>query len=700
MSKSQDDLFASTEPAASSVQSSSDLKSELESLHSQINHHNYRYYVLDDPEVPDAEYDRLMGRLREIESANPECITPESPSQRVGAEPLSHFDQVSHERPMLSLDNAFDDEDMLGFNRRIVERLNKAGVSVEGEQVEFACEPKLDGIAVSVLYRDGKLVRGATRGDGSTGENITQNVRTIGSIPLQLIGEGWPPVLEVRGEIYMPKAGFEALNERAIADGEKAFANPRNAAAGSLRQLDPRITATRPLEMCSYSVGLVEGWDLPNRHTEVLEQLQQWGFKINPEMQMAANVEDCLTYYQRILQKRDQLNYDIDGVVFKVNHLDYQEQLGFVSRAPRWAIAHKFPAQEEITQLLDVEFQVGRTGAVTPVARLEPVFVGGVTVSNATLHNRDEIERLGIKVGDTVVVRRAGDVIPQIVSVVESKRSSDASDIVFPERCPVCDSPVETVPGEAVARCSGGLVCEAQSKQAIKHFVARKAMDIDGLGDKLVDQLVDEKLLHDVAGIYTLDAESLAKLERMGDKSASNLIVAVEKSKQTTLPRFLYALGIREVGEATARSLAHHFGSLDSLMAADEESLQTVDDVGPVVAHFVAEFFQQDHSCEAIRALQNAGVTWPDIEVAEQAEQPLAGQTWVLTGSMETMGRNEGKEKLQQLGAKVAGSVSKKTSTVVAGPGAGSKLKKAEELNIPVLDEEAFISLLKEHNCL
>ncbi len=540
-------------------------------------------------------------------------------------------------------------------------------------------------------------MRGATRGDGSTGENITQNVRTIASIPLQLIGDDWPPVLEVRGEIYMPKAGFEKLNEKARENDEKAFVNPRNAAAGSLRQLDSKITAQRPLEMCAYSVGLVEGWSLPTRHTEVLTQLQFWGFKINPEMVAVPSVDGCLEYYQRILQKRDQLDYDIDGVVFKVNDLELQGKLGFVARAPRWAIAHKFPAQEEMTKLLDVEFQVGRTGAVTPVARLEPVFVGGVTVSNATLHNRDEIERLGVKIGDTVIVRRAGDVIPQVVSVIESKRSGNVRDVIFPELCPVCDSPVEIAPGEAVARCSGGFICEAQRKQAIKHFVARKAMDIDGLGDKLVDQLVDENLLHSVADIYHLKMESVAELERMGEKSAQNLIAAIEKSKVTSLPRFLYALGIREVGEATARSLAQSFGSLDNLMAASEERLQQVDDIGPVVAHFVAEFFQQSHNIDAVRALTSGGVTWPDIEVVE-SEQPLQGQTWVLTGTLESMSRDAGKEKLQQLGAKVAGSVSKKTTSVVAGPGAGSKLKKAEDLDIPVLDEAAFLELLEQYD--
>ncbi|WP_428818427.1 NAD-dependent DNA ligase LigA [Microbulbifer sp. MCCC 1A16149] len=658
-------------------------------LHDILNRANYEYYVLDTPELPDVEYDRCLRELQELESEYPQLITSDSPTQRVGAEPLAAFTQIRHEMPMLSLDNAFNDEEMEDFDRRIRDRLNS------NAPVEYACEPKLDGIAVSLLYRQGILERAATRGDGTVGEDITQNVRTIYSVPLKLLDGDVPPVLEVRGEIYMPKAGFDALNEKARAAGEKGFVNPRNAAAGSLRQLDSRITAQRPLELCVYSVGIVEGGDLPERHSEVLEQLNRWGFRINSEMAVAEDIQACIEYHRKLGEKRAQLPYDIDGIVFKVNSIPLQRRLGFVARAPRWATAYKFPAQEEMTRLLDVEFQVGRTGAVTPVARLEPVFVGGVTVSNATLHNRDEIARLGVKVGDTVVIRRAGDVIPQVVSVVESRRPQDARDIEFPAHCPVCDSPVEATPGEAVARCSGGLICSAQRKQAIKHFASRKAMDIDGLGDKLVEQLVDEGLLKSVSGLYHLSLEPLTGLERMGEKSAQNLLDALEKSKSTTLPKFLYALGIREVGEATARNLARHFGDLEHLMQADSEALQQVDDVGPVVAHYVAEFFEQPHNLEEIAALQQAGVHW-EAEVQEEGSQPLAGQTWVLTGKLETLSRSEAKDYLQRLGAKVAGSVSANTHTVVAGPGAGSKLNKARDLDLPVLDEEGLMAMLRE----
>ncbi|WGL17413.1 NAD-dependent DNA ligase LigA [Microbulbifer bruguierae] len=657
-------------------------------LHDILNRANYQYYVLDSPELPDAEFDRCMRELQQLEAEFPALITPDSPTQRVGAAPLAAFDQITHEMPMLSLDNAFSDEELEDFDRRIRERLNSPA------SVEYACEPKLDGIAISLLYRDGLLQRAATRGDGSVGENITQNVRTIHSVPLKLLASDVPAVLEVRGEIYMPKAGFAALNEKARAAGEKLFVNPRNAAAGSLRQLDSRITAQRPLELCAYSVGLVEG-DLPERHSDILEQLNRWGFRINSEMAVVDDIKGCIDYFRQLGDKRAQLPYDIDGIVFKVNSIPLQKRLGFVARAPRWATAYKFPAQEEMTRLLDVEFQVGRTGAVTPVARLEPVFVGGVTVSNATLHNRDEIERLGVKIGDTVIIRRAGDVIPQVVSVVEIKRPADARDIEFPTHCPVCDSPVEATPGEAVARCSGGLICSAQRKQAIKHFAARRAMDIDGLGDKLVEQLVDEGLLKSVSGLYHLSLPPLIALERMGEKSAQNLLDALEHSKHTTLPKFLYALGIREVGEATARNLARHFGDLEHLMEADTEALQQVDDVGPVVAHYVAEFFEQPHNLEELAALQQAGVHW-ESEKQDTSAQPLAGQTWVLTGKLETLSRNEAKDYLQRLGAKVAGSVSANTHTVVAGPGAGSKLNKARDLALPILDEEGLMAMLRE----
>ncbi len=671
---------------------------EVAQLSQQLNQHNYLYYVLDDPQIPDAEYDRLLQRLKQLELDFPQLQAMDSPTQRVGAEPLSAFGSVAHEVPMLSLDNAFDAGDMRDFNKRLHERLGRPQEQV----IAFACEPKLDGIAVSLLYRDGVLVRGATRGDGTSGEDITQNVRTIPSIPLRLLGQGYPEVLEVRGEIYMPKAGFEAINERARAQGDKPFVNPRNAAAGSLRQLDPRITAERPLQMCAYSVGWVEREDdpLPDEHTELLYALNRWGFLINREMAAVEGIEACLDYYQSLAGKRSQLAYDIDGIVFKVNSRELQQQLGFVSRAPRWAIAHKFPAQEEMTRLLEVEFQVGRTGAVTPVARLEPVFVGGVTVSNATLHNRDEIERLGIRVGDTVVIRRAGDVIPQVVSVLRERRPSDASEIHFPDHCPVCESPVETLDDEVVARCSGGLICGAQRKEAIKHFVSRKAMDIDGLGDKLVEQLVDQQLIDGIADLYSLESDRVAALERMGDKSAQNLLAAIEASKSTSLARFLYGLGIREVGEATARNLAKHYGKLEALQQADQEDLQSVDDVGPIVAHFIAEFFQQPHNLEAIEALRAAGVHWPDQQPVQAESLPLAGQTYVLTGTLEQLSRAEAKNKLLDLGAKVAGSVSAKTHCVVAGPGAGSKLTKAQDLGLDILDEAGLLVLLRDLGAL
>jgi DNA ligase (NAD+) len=671
---------------------SPEIKARVAELREQINDHNYRYYVLDEPEIPDVEYDRLMNELKKLEADHPELVAPDSPTQRVGASPLTAFSTVRHEIPMLSLDNAFSDEEIADFNRRISQRLKGDRLQAT-EDIEFACEPKLDGIAISVIYENGVFVRGATRGDGETGEDISQNVRTIPSVPLRLRGSGFPKILEVRGEVYMPKASFNALNEYARKEGQKTFVNPRNAAAGSLRQLDSRITANRRLEFCAYGVGLVREGNLPERHSDILQALQQWGVRISDKLAVVQNLAGCLDYYKALENERADLEYDIDGIVYKVNRIDLQRQLGFVSRAPRWAIARKFPAREEMTRLLNVEFQVGRTGAVTPVARLEPVFVGGVTVSNATLHNQDEINRLGVRIGDCVIIRRAGDVIPQIVSVVMSKRPPDTKDIVFPAECPVCGSPVETVPGEAVARCTGGLICEAQRKEAIRHFASRKAMDIDGLGDKLVEQLVDHQLLHSVADIYRLNADTLAGLERMGKKSAEKLVTVIEASKSTTLPRFLYALGIREVGETTARNLASEFGSLDALMEADQERLQQVKDIGPVVAHFVEEFFQQPETREVIRSLQEAGVHWPEFEPTRH-EQPLAGRTYVITGTLESMSRDEASEKLQNLGATVSGSVSKKTHAVIAGPGAGSKLAKAEQLGITVLDEKGFLSLL------
>jgi DNA ligase (NAD+) len=661
---------------------------ELEELRQRLAEHNHHYYVLNDPLVPDSEYDRLMKRLLKLEAEYPELVTDTSPSQRVGAAPLSAFQSVSHEVPMLSLGNVFNETELQDFDRRVRDRLGS------WEIIEYACEPKLDGVAVSLLYRDGHLVRGATRGDGSKGEDITQNVRTIPSIPLQLLGHDYPAVLEVRGEITMPREGFEAFNRNALAKGEKPFVNPRNAAAGSLRQLDSKITANRPLAFYCYGVGWTEGDVLPDTHSAVMDCLRQWGLPINSENRVVVDINGCLDYYRHLGQIRDKLAYDIDGVVFKVNRLDLQQALGFVSRAPRWAIAHKFPAQEEQTLLIAVEFQVGRTGAVTPVARLEPVFVGGVTVSNATLHNMDEVERLDVRPGDTVIVRRAGDVIPQVVKVILEHRQPAFESVASPAVCPICDSPVVRDEGEAVLRCTGGLACAAQQKEAIKHFSSRKAFDIEGLGDKLVEQLVDEKLVNNVADLFSLQLADIAGLERMGEKSAQNLLAALQQSKQTTLPRFLYSLGIREVGEATALSLANHFGSLQKVIEADIETLQTVVDVGPVVAKHIQDFFSAPHNMEVVAALQSAGVSWVEQEPSVSTDLPLNAQIIVLTGSFEAMTRDQAKQQLQQLGAKVSGSVSAKTTRVFAGPGAGSKLAKAEQLGIPVSDEQALLELL------
>ena len=667
------------------------VREQYERLKDELNQHNHAYYVLDNPTIPDSEYDRLMRRLQEIETEFPALQGDDSPSQRVGGEALSAFTQVEHAVPMLSLDNAFSNEEMNDFERRIRDRLNLP----DNSEIDYVCEPKLDGVAVSLLYRHGLLERGATRGDGRVGEDITANVRTINSIPLKLQGDGIPELLEVRGEIYLPRKGFEQLNSMALESGEKTFVNPRNAAAGSLRQLDSKITAGRPLEMCAYSVGQYKGNTSPESHNQMLQLLGTWGFKINQHVQVAKGIAACEDYYHYLASLRDQLDYEIDGIVYKVSDLVLQERLGFVAKAPRWAIARKFPAQEEMTQLLDVEFQVGRTGAVTPVARLEPVFVGGVTVSNATLHNGDEIERLGVCIGDTVIVRRAGDVIPQIVKVVLDKRPANAIPIVFPERCPVCQSSVIRAETEAVARCTGGLFCAAQTKEAIVHFASRKAMDIDGLGDKLVDLLVDQGLIHSVADLFDLKPEQLVGLERMAEKSATNLVNSIDASKQTSLAKFLYALGIREVGEATAQNLASSFGRLEAMIDASLDQLLEVEDIGPVVAAYIVDFFNNPDNLSIIQALREAGVQWKDVEQSEN--QPLKGQTWVLTGSLETMSRAEAKEKLQLLGAKVAGSVSAKTHKVVAGPGAGSKLNKAQNLDIPVLTEHELIEFLQRY---
>ncbi|ELR65148.1 DNA ligase [Photobacterium marinum] len=668
---------------------SQDIQQQLKGLRDQLAYHGHRYYVEDNPEIPDAEYDRMMQQLLALEAENPALITPDSPSQRVGGKPLDGFTQVTHELPMLSLDNAFNDDELRAFEKRMQDRL------IPSLSLSYCCEPKLDGLAVSLMYENGILVQAATRGDGTTGENITTNVRTIRSIPLKLQGEGWPERLEVRGEVFMPKQGFDELNARAQKKGEKTFANPRNAAAGSLRQLDSKITATRPLSFFAYSVGVVEGMDLAASQYERLVQLKSWGIPMCPEIRQLNSLDDVIAYYQDIAEKRPSLPYEIDGVVIKVDDVETQDQLGFVARAPRWAIAYKFPAQEEMTLLNNVEFQVGRTGAITPVAKLEPVFVGGVTVSNATLHNADEVERLGVMIGDTVIIRRAGDVIPQIVSVVESRRPENATPIIFPEACPICESKVERVEGEAVARCSGGLFCQAQRIEALKHFVSRKALDVDGCGEKVIEQLVDREMVSTPADLFKLSAGVLTVLERMGPKSAQKLVDALEKSKLTTLPRFLYSLGIREVGEATAANLALHFETLDAINAASKEQLIKVPDVGDIVAEHVYNFFREEHNLKVINELLEEGINWPAIEKREEGvELPLDGKIVVLTGSLSQLTRSEAKAALQDLGAKVTGSVSKKTDLLVAGEAAGSKLTKAQDLDIEIWDEQDLVDFM------
>ncbi|SET44147.1 NAD-dependent DNA ligase LigA [Pseudomonas graminis] len=766
-------------------------------LRAELDQHNYRYHVLDEPSIPDVEYDRLFHELKALEAENPHLVTPDSPTQRVGSAALSAFTQVRHEVPMLSLGNAFEENDMLEFDRRVNEGLDLPAAS---KKVEYSCEPKLDGLAVSLLYQNGALVRGATRGDGTTGEDISVNVRTVRNIPLKLHGKGWPETLEVRGEVFMSKAGFERLNASQLEVGGKTFANPRNAAAGSLRQLDSKITANRPLEFCCYGIGQVSH-DIADTHTGNLQQLKEWGMPISREMKIAHGIEDCLTYYHDIGEKRLTLPYEIDGVVFKVNSIASQRELGFRAREPRWAIAHKFPAMEELTELLDVEFQVGRTGAVTPVARLKPVKVAGVTVANATLHNMDEVARLGLMIGDTVIIRRAGDVIPQVVQVVQERRPTDARAVEIPQSCPVCGSQVErtqlikrskgkeTISEGAVYRCVGRLACGAQLKQAIIHYVSRRAMDIEGLGDKTIEQLVDEKLIGSPADLYKLKYEQIIDLEGFAEISSKKLLKAIDDSKKPTLARFIYALGIPDVGEETAKVLARSLGSLDRVVVALPEVLTYLPDVGLEVAHEIHSFFEDEHNQNVIGALlgecqmqlQDTGdlgaefaasatlggmldklnipsvgpgaaqkladkfgtleavvkADWLDMrqtlpekqaqavraffDVPEHAQRamaieqqlkdfgmhwqsekkvveglPLAGQTWVLTGSLELMSRDVAKEKLEGLGAKVSGSVSAKTHTVVAGPGAGSKLTKANELGLKVLDEEAFVAFLKQ----
>ncbi|MDN3557540.1 NAD-dependent DNA ligase LigA [Halomonas maura] len=672
------------------TQPDQELRDEAARLRAELEDANYRYYVLDEPRMSDADYDRRLRRLQEIEAEHPELETPDSPTQRVGAAPAEGFPELAHAVPMLSLDNAFDEEELAAFAKRVADRLE-----ADPEDIAFCCEPKLDGAAVSLVYEGGELVAGVTRGDGRTGEGITSNLKTLKSIPLKLRGKQWPERLEVRGEVIMSHEGFEALNERAREEGNKVFANPRNAAAGSLRQLDPRITATRPLEFSAYQVARIEPDAGDACHSALMARLGGLGFRTSAELEVVTGARGVIDYCRTLGEKRDALGYDIDGVVVKVDDLRLQRELGFVARAPRWAIAFKFPAQEQTTRLNDVEFQVGRTGAITPVARLEPVSVAGVTVSNATLHNADEIARLGVMIGDTVAIRRAGDVIPQVVRVQEEERPDDAREIVFPERCPVCDSQIERLEGEVVARCSGGLYCAAQRKEALKHFAGRRALDIDGLGEKLIDALVERDWVKTPADLFGLEAERLAELPRMGKKSSENLVAALDEAKATTLARFIFALGIREVGEATAANLARHFGTLGALMEADREALEAVEDVGPIVAAHVHTFFRQPHNRETIQALRDAGLHWEEAEV-ESGPTPLEGQTWVLTGTLESMTRDEGKARLQALGAKVAGSVSKKTACLVAGEAAGSKLTKAEQLDVEVIDEAAFLERLAD----
>jgi DNA ligase (NAD+) len=664
-------------------------------LRKEIKYHDERYYVLDEPEIPDAEYDKLMNELRALEAEYPDSITPESPTQHVSGAPSEEFGEVIHKVPMLSLDNAFSAEDVQGFDRRIHERLD-----VEGD-LDYWAEPKLDGLAVTVIYRHGKLAQAATRGDGARGEDVTANVRKIRSVPHQLHGKT-PEVLEVRGEVFMPIKGFERMNRVARETGEKVFINPRNAAAGSLRVLDASITAKRPLQLYFYSLGTVEGGSIPDHQSGLLKAFKSWGLPICPDAQLVHGVDGLLEYYRDMGVRRKSLPYQIDGVVYKLDRRADQERLGFVSRAPRWAIAHKFPAEEALTVVREIQFQVGRTGVLTPVARLEPVFVSGVTVSNVTLHNIGEVHRKDVRVGDTVVVRRAGDVIPEIVRVVLERRPEGWDDhsmavVILPSKCPVCGSKVVQDEDEAAARCTGGFTCRAQRQEAIRHFASRRAMDIEGFGDKLVEQLVERDWVKSPADIYALTSEQLTGLERMGEKSAANLIEAVEKSKRTTLPRLLYGLGIPQVGEATALALAQNFGKLEELLQADAARIQQVPDVGPIVAALVAAFVASPEHRAVIKRLQKLGVSWPDVEPLPTvaSDDTLVGQTFVVTGTLESMTREEAQEALIALGAKVSKSVSKKTSYVVAGSEPGSKLQKAQELGVAVLDEKGFLALLE-----
>ena len=657
-------------------------------LREEINGHDYRYYVLDEPAVPDAEYDRLMKELREIEAAHPELITADSPTQRVSGAATAQFGEVKHAVPMLSLENGFTEEDLADFDRKVRERLGREG------PIEYAAEPKLDGLAISVVYRNGEFHRAATRGDGLTGEDVTGNVATIRSVPRRLRGNP-PTVLEVRGEVFLPFAGFAKMNAEALARGEKAYVNPRNAAAGSLRQLDSRITAQRPLDLYFYSVGVVEGGSVPDRHSELAPQLNGWGLRTCPEAKRVAGIEGCLDYYRDIGARRAKLPYQIDGVVYKVDSRRDQEKLGFVSRAPRWALAHKFPADEELTLLEGVIFNVGRTGALTPAAKLKPVFVGGVTVSNATLHNMDEVARKGFMIGDTVVVRRAGDVIPEVVRYLPERRPDDAQPIVMPAKCPVCGSPVVREEDQAVYKCTGGVLsCPAQRSQWIMHFACRRAMDIEGLGEKLIEQLVNDGSVSSPADLYDLQAKALAERERMGEKSAQNVVDAIARSRRTTLPRFLFALGIPQVGESTAVALANQFGTIENLEAASAAQIEETPDVGPIVSRSVFEFFQSELAKSVVERLKRH-IAYDPIKVEERASLPLAGLTIVITGTLADLQRDAAEDALRELGAKVSGSVSKKTSYLVVGADAGSKLAKAQALGVPILDEAALARILQ-----
>jgi DNA ligase (NAD+) len=665
-------------------------KSRMLDLISRLNHYAHEYYVLDQPSIPDTDYDILYHELVSLEEENPDFVQPNSPSLRVGAPPLDSFSQVQHRQPMLSLNNIFNTQELAAYWNRVESRVPPS------ESLSFVCEPKLDGLAVSLIYEHGELTIAATRGDGKSGEDVTLNVKTIRDIPLRLNWNNPPALLEVRGEVYIPKAGFEAMNNRARTKGEKSFVNPRNAAAGSLRQLDSAVTATRPLAFYAYALGAVDGWSVPDNQYDLLQSFKSFGLLVCPESQLAGSLADLQQYYDELLARRDALAYEIDGIVFKVNSLAAQETLGFVSRAPRWAIAYKFPAQEKTTTVVAVEFQVGRTGAITPVARLEPVFVGGVTVSNATLHNFDELQRKDVRPGDSVIVRRAGDVIPEVVSVIFDNRPATAQPVTIPEVCPVCSSAIYKKPDDAIVRCENGMSCPAQLAESIKHFVSRKALDIDGVGDKLIDLLVEQGLVASAADLYDLNLQQLANLPRMAEKSANNVLTALEASKETEFERFIYALGIREVGEATARSLALHYSGIAELQQASYEALQQLDDIGPVVAQHIVQFFQLEKNTQLIEQLIKQGIHWPERDTTQSNTLPLKNRTYVITGSFTALSRPEVKKQLQALGAKVAGSVSAKTTAVIAGDKPGSKLQKAEDLSVPVLNEKELLTILGE----